>query len=134
MKKELEAEGIRVIADDRDSLSPGRKFNEWEIKGVPLRIEIGPKDLKNSEVTFVRRVDKLKKKIKFENVKNSTISELENIHETMLVNAKKKMNERIVEAKDWNTFMKELNKKQIIKTPWCKENECEDNVKQKSKI
>ena len=57
VKKELESKGYRVEVDDRETLKPGKKYNEWEMKGVPLRIEVGPKDLEKEEVRVVRRVD-----------------------------------------------------------------------------
>ena len=57
VKKELEGKGYRVEVDDRETLKPGKKYNEWEMKGVPLRIEVGPKDLEKEEVRVVRRVD-----------------------------------------------------------------------------
>src|SRR4029077_4416199 len=51
----LTARGLRVLIDDRDSQTPGWKFNEWELRGVPLRMEIGPKDLEKSQVVLARR-------------------------------------------------------------------------------
>ena len=60
VQKELQSRGYRVEVDDRETLKPGKKYNEWEMKGVPLRIEIGPKDLEKNEVRVVRRVDNKK--------------------------------------------------------------------------
>ena len=54
-RRQLEAEGIRVKLDDRDTLSPGFKFNDWELKGVPVRLEIGPRDLENGQCVLFRR-------------------------------------------------------------------------------
>src|SRR5687767_10313686 len=55
IRDELVARGMRVMLDDRDSQTPGWKFNEWEMRGVPLRLEIGPKDLEKSQVVLARR-------------------------------------------------------------------------------
>ena len=56
----LALEGLRVHVDDRDIYRPGWKYNHWELKGVPIRIELGPKDLKNNEVRIVKRLDNSK--------------------------------------------------------------------------
>ena len=53
--KELESKGIRILFDDREKISPGFKFNEWELKGVPIRIEIGAKEIESNELTIFRR-------------------------------------------------------------------------------
>ena len=54
-KKDLQAAGVRVKADTRENYSPGWKFNHWELKGVPIRVEIGPRDMKNNQYVAVRR-------------------------------------------------------------------------------
>lgn len=54
-KKDLQDAGVRVKADMRENYSPGWKFNHWELKGVPIRVEIGPRDMKNSQYVAVRR-------------------------------------------------------------------------------
>ena len=55
MKDQLKKSGIRVHLDDRDNYTPGWKFNNWELKGIPIRLELGPRDLKNNEVRVIKR-------------------------------------------------------------------------------
>ncbi len=71
--QKLRTAGFSVKVDDRDNYSPGWKFNHWELKGVPLRLELGPKDLKNGEVRAVRRVDNEKFQIKWEGLEETVI-------------------------------------------------------------
>jgi prolyl-tRNA synthetase len=67
----LKAAGIKVKVDDRDNYSPGWKYNHWELKGVPLRLEIGPKDVEKGEVRAVRRVDGQKSQLKWDGIAQS---------------------------------------------------------------
>ncbi len=76
----------------------------------------------------------MKRQVKFNSVTDEILKELGAIHDMMYEKAFKKMNSKIVEAKDWKTFMTELNKMQIVKTPWCEIPGCEDKVKEKSGI
>jgi len=71
--QKLRNAGFTVKVDDRDNYSPGWKFNHWELKGIPLRLELGPKDLKNGEVRAVRRVDNEKFQMKWEGIEESVI-------------------------------------------------------------
>ena len=64
IKKKLEKEYLKIILDDRTEYTPGWKFNEWELKGIPLRIEIGPKDIQKKQVVLVRRDNSKKEFIK----------------------------------------------------------------------
>ena len=132
--KLLEDAGVRAELDDRDTHSSGYKYNEWELKGVPIRLEIGPKDYKNEEVRLVRRVDGKKMQVKTVNLIEEAKNQLEDIHNTMLKNADLKMKAKIKKARNWKEFMLELNKMQIVETPWCKNSKCEDDVKETSGI
>ncbi len=75
--------GIRAEADLRDHVSPGWKFNHWELKGVPLRLELGPRDVAKGEVVLVRRNDGAKKVVKAKDIVESVQTELLAIHESM---------------------------------------------------
>ncbi len=130
----LSEQNYRVIYDDRDNTSTGRKFNEWEIKGVPIRLELGPKDLAKNETRLARRVDKFKKQVKLDDLMSELKIQMKEVHSIMYKKAKDKMDNKIKEALDWKTFMVELNKMQVVKTPWCKNVKCEDEVKEKSGI
>jgi prolyl-tRNA synthetase len=85
LRAELKKGSIRTKVDDRDEKSPGFKFNEWEVKGIPLRIEIGPKDLEKNQVTVVRRDTNAKEAIALSTFDVSFVnSELQNIQQSLL--------------------------------------------------
>jgi prolyl-tRNA synthetase len=121
-----------VNLDDREDYSPGWKFNEWELKGVPLRIEIGPKDLENNQAVMVRRDNGEKTKVKL----NEVSKEIQKIFEKMEMNlfnkAKKFLTDNIVERSGWNEFAKAIKEKKVVKTLFCGEPECEDWIKDKT--
>ena len=134
LKDELEKAGIRVEIDDRETHSSGFKYNEWELKGVPIRLEVGPKDYEKNEVRLVRRVDGKKMQVEQSKLVEEAKNQLDDIHKTMLSKADAKMKKKIVKARTWKDFMLELNKMQIVETPWCKNPKCEDDVKERSGI
>jgi len=128
VKNNLEKIGIRVFLDNRN-YSAGFKFNEWELKGVPLRIEIGPKDVEGKEITYARRLDGKKGKIK--------LSELKKVRE-LLDNIQKEMHEKSKKFTKGSiqtvSSMNELkNVKAVARTNWCGSSECHDNIKFESK-
>ena len=116
--KELTAAGIRVTVDDRDNYHPGWKFNHWELKGVPLRFEVGPKEVQNNEVRVVRRVDGDKLQLKRANLAQDTTNMLEAIQKQMFDKAKQNMSNKIKTANDWKTFMTHLNAGNAVLVPW----------------
>lgn len=120
----------RIECDTRESYTPGYKFNEWEMKGVPIRIEIGPRDIENGECVLVRR-DTLKKiTVKLEEIETKLGEVLENIQENMYNECKKNMEKRTSIAENLNEFVKKINTNQgFIETMWCGKQECEDKIK-----
>ena len=100
IKKELE-KSFRVHLDDRETYSPGWKFNEWELKGIPLRIEIGPKDVEKDQVVLARRDLNTKKPIKQIHIKKEVEALLDTIQKSLFTKAKKLLNDNIVEVKPW---------------------------------
>lgn len=131
---ELVKHDLRVELDDRPQYSAGWKFNDWEMKGVTLRIEVGPNDLEKNEFRLVRRVDNMKKQVKVEDVLAQVKLQLEEAHQVMYKNAQKKIFGNIVRALNWTEFMNVLNSCKIVETPWCEESECEDRVKERSGV
>ena len=130
---QLKQNDIRVKVDDRTNYNPGWKFNHWEVKGVPIRIEIGAKDIQNNEARVVRRFDGLKYQESLDTIVPKIVSELEFIQESMYQKAVEERDSRISKATTWDVFMTELNKRNIIETPWCDQVACEKNVKERSK-
>lgn len=124
--------GLRVEADLRDNYSPGWKFNHWELKGVPLRIEIGPKDMANQQVVAVRRDTGSKTTVEMKGLTNSLTSLLETIQAAMLQKATEELKQHMVFCTDWSAFCDNLENKNIIQAPFCGREECEDRIKDES--
>ncbi|XP_033310719.1 bifunctional glutamate/proline--tRNA ligase isoform X2 [Bombus bifarius] len=129
---ELSKDSLRVKADYRSNRTPGWKFNHWELKGVPVRIEVGPKDLNKNQVTFVRRDNSERVFAKRPDVVTALHTLLTNIQADMLSKAKKNLNEHIKRADNWNEFCSYLNEKNILLSPFCGESSCEDKIKRDS--
>ena len=130
---DLKKAGIRAKVDSRINYKPGWKFNHWEVKGVPIRLEIGSKDLENKEVRVVRRFDGKKFQLSTEGIGEKLLDEFDTIQKEMFEKAVRERDERIKKASDWETFMSELNQKNLILTPWCEGEECEEKAKERSK-
>ncbi len=125
----LKAMGIRAKADMRDA-SPGWKFNEWEMKGVPIRIEVGPRDIENNQAVLVRR-DKLEKEfISLTDLPNIVNGLLTTIQSDMLEASKKRRDARIVEADSVEGILKGVDGHNFVKAGWCGCRECEDKIKE----
>jgi len=121
-----------VILDDRDDYRPGWKFNEWEMKGVPLRIEIGPKDIEKKQVVLVRRDTNEKEFVKLSQLDKKIKDTLEDIQNSLFNKAKKFLNSNVVEANNWNDFLKYIKSRKLIKASFCGNVKCEDEIKDKT--
>ena len=88
LKAELEAAGLRVELDDRDTSSAGWKFNEWEMKGVPVRLELGPRDIENGVAMSMRRDTLEKKPLQLDGIADTVKALLDDIHNTMFEQAR----------------------------------------------
>ena len=130
IKKTLEKNRLRTRIDLREEYTPGWKYNYWELKGVPIRIEIGPKDVKKKQVVLVRRDTKEKLMVK----DSLVLKTLENLLEKIQQNLKKKaqayFKSFISEARDSKTLKKILEEKGgFVRVNWCGNAECADNIK-----
>lgn len=131
IKHNLNKKGFRAIVDDRE-YSPGYKFNDWEMKGVPLRIEIGPKDLEKDQAILVRRDNKDKQETKINKIDSETKKIFEDIHKNLYQKAEKVLNESIVEASTMDQVIETINNQKIAKTYWDGTQESEDWIKEKT--
>lgn len=130
----LEAAGVRSHIDERDGYSPGWKFNDWELKGVPLRIEFGPKDSANHVVTASRRdVDKDKQTIPITEIGTKVPALLEEIQASLFEKADKAYREHRKQITSWDDFVPALNDKCVCIIPHCLGGKCEDEIKELSK-
>jgi prolyl-tRNA synthetase len=127
-----ELEDIRVKVDWRDE-RPGFKFNEWELKGVPLRIEVGPRDLAKGEATVVRRLDRLKKQVPLSELALTIPAMLEKIQEALLARAREFREQHTVRLDSLDALVKFFDTEiGFVVTPWCGRAEDEQTVKEKT--
>jgi len=118
-----------VKIDDREDYSPGWKYNEYELKGVPIRIEIGPKDIEKDQVIIVRRDTGIKSIIKTNQLKKTIKALLETIQGSLLTKARKYLNESIKEVSTWEEFEEGIKNKKLILANFCGTTNCEDMIK-----
>lgn len=120
----------RVKLDDRDKM-PGWKFAEYEMKGVPVRLEIGPKDIENNQCVLARRDTLEKTIVSLDDVEESIKKLLEKIQSDMLEKARKNRDEHTYTATDLDEFTKVVeNTPGFVKAMWCGDRECEDKIKE----
>ena len=130
LKKKLEKD-FRIEVDARDQVSPGFKFNDCELKGIPVRIEIGPRDIENGECILVRRDTLEKTTVKLEELSTKLKEMLEDIQDNMFKICQKRLEEKTQIAINLEEFEEKLNENQgYIKTMWCGNTECEDKIKE----
>jgi len=132
IKKELEEENISYKVDDREG-RPGFKYFEWERKGVPLRLEIGPKDVAKNSVVVVERLQGKKEFVQDENLISFVKTSLLNIQNTLFENSKKFRLENTREVSDYEEFKKVMDKKPgFIFTHLCLDKNCEEKIKEET--
>ncbi len=131
IKKQLELKSIRVHIDDRNELSPGYKFNDWEMKGVPLRIEIGPKDILKQKVVVAKRYNKEKIDLKFEEIEKIDLI-LNEIQTKMLEAAREEAKSNTLNISDYSEFKEKIGKGGFFNAYWCGRQECEEKIKEET--
>ncbi len=125
----LEGSSVRTYIDDRSQYTPGWKYNEWEMKGVPVRVEIGPKDVQSKQVTVVRRDIGKKEAIGRETAGQSIVEILEEIQQFLFHRASKSMEELTTMADDMESFKRTLDEKGgFIKAFLCHDESCEEAI------
>jgi prolyl-tRNA synthetase len=125
----LQATGISTLVDKRDHYTPGWKFNEWELKGACIRIEIGPKDLEKNHAVLVRRDEGKKHFVPLDELPARIEQELDQMQKDLFHKAKKFLDENTTHAKDWTAFKKSIDSKHLIYAPWCCTAECAEHIK-----
>lgn len=124
-------EKYRAEIDLRDQYSPGYKFNDWEMRGVPIRVEIGPRDIENGVCVLVRRDTAEKITVKLDEVNNEIDKLLKDIHTNMYNECKVRLENKTSEAHTLDEFIEKMNNNQgFIKAMWCEDVECEDKIKE----
>jgi prolyl-tRNA synthetase len=129
----LKAKGYSVILDNREEYTPGWKFNQWELKGVPIRIELGPRDLKQGQVVMVRRDNGQKTPVKETDVVTTVEKLLQDIQDNLFAKAKALMQEETSIVQSYEEFKKIIcDKGGFIKAAWCGSADCEAKIKEET--
>ena len=129
LKERLAARGVRVVLDDSEN-SPGWKFNEWEMKGVPVRIELGPRDLQAGKCLLARRDTLEKSECALDGAEDAVASLLDEISRTMYERAAARMDRRTVTADSLDALLKGVEGGNFVRAGWCGCRACEDKVKE----
>ena len=134
MVASFKAAGIRVKYDDSDNQRPGWKFAEYELKGVPVRIAVGPRDLENNQVEIARRDTKEKSTVSMEGITETVSQLLLDIQSNLFNRAKKYRDEHITKVDSWDDFISTLDTKAgFVSAHWDGTPETEDKIKEMTK-
>ena len=129
LKERLEARGIRVKLDDSDQ-STGWKYSQYEMKGVPVRLEIGPRDIESGSCVLVSRVSREKNFVSIDNLETEVENMLSFVHDELVQRARTNLAEKTSEARTHEEFLDAAqNKPGFIKAMWCGDVECEEQLK-----
>ncbi len=134
IKNTLKHLDIKIKYDTRTEANPGWKFNEWELAGVPLRLEIGPREINAAEVVAVRRTNRAKEKIKIESLATRLPALLDEIQDEIfhLALTRREANSSMID--DWNEFKKSVDERGgFIYSGWCGNRACEDSIQEETK-
>ncbi|MGI6055557.1 MAG: proline--tRNA ligase [Bilifractor sp.] len=129
VKTALAAAGVRVSLDDSEK-SPGWKFSEQEMRGIPIRIELGPKDIEKGQAVLVRRDTREKTIVPIEEIPDQASALLETIQGDMFRRAKEHLETHIYDATDYDTFCRTIAEKPgFVRAMWCGDEACENKIK-----
>ena len=129
IRRSLESAGIRIHVDDRDEFTPGYKFNDWELKGVPIRIEIGPRDVVKQRMITVTRYNGSKSEVEFADAGRTITDMLDGIQQQMLNRAEEMLADRTVRIDSYDAFKKAAESGGFLSAYWCNRPECEQKIK-----
>jgi prolyl-tRNA synthetase len=130
LRSDLAAAGVRVHLDDRDERNPGFKFNEWELKGVPIRYEIGPNEVDDGEVTVVHRPDGETTTESREDIVRATHDHLDEVYAKLYTSAEQHLEENVREAESRDEILGTIGRHGgYVKTGWCGDEDCETEIK-----
>ncbi|MCG8390557.1 MAG: His/Gly/Thr/Pro-type tRNA ligase C-terminal domain-containing protein, partial [Cytophagales bacterium] len=122
--------GVRIECDLREEYTTGWKFNDWELKGVPLRLEFGPKDAAKDVISYARRDTGEKGTIPLAEISTQVPTLLETIQKDMYDKADKAFREHRLQVTNWDEVVPALDNKNVVIIPHCLDGDCEDRIKQ----
>ena len=130
IRDELVARGVRVMLDDRDTQTPGWKYNEWELRGVPLRLEIGPKDIEKSQVMLARRDTREKSAAAMDGLATHVVGMLDSIQQALFARAIAFRDDHTTHTDSYDEFKQVMEGRPgFVVSPWCGSASCEAQVK-----
>ena len=130
IRDDLVARGVRVMLDDRDTQTPGWKYNEWEMRGVPLRLEIGPKDIEKSQVMLARRDTREKSSAAMDGLAAHVVGMLESIQEALFDRAVAFRDDHTTHTDSYDEFKQIMEGRPgFVVSPWCGSAQCEAEIK-----
>jgi prolyl-tRNA synthetase len=130
IRDSLTARGVRVMLDDRDTQTPGWKYNEWEMRGVPLRMEIGPKDLEKSQVVLARRDTREKSFVPMDGLTAHVEQMLAAIQQALFDRAIAFRTEHTTRTESYAEFRDIMEGRPgFVVSPWCGSTACEAEIK-----
>lgn len=130
IQSRLEKSGVRVELDNREEFTPGWKFSQWEMKGVPLRLEIGPKDIQQNQALAVRRDTREKKSVPWDSLEEQIPQILQDIQKSMFEKAQEFLKNNTYQTDDYQEFQSIMDsKKGLVKAYWCGNTQCEEKIK-----
>jgi prolyl-tRNA synthetase len=130
IRDRLAAAGIRAILDDRDAYTPGWKFAEWELRGVPLRLEIGPRDIEKAQVVLARRDTREKLVAPMDGLEGAVAALLEKIQDALLAAARAFRDQRTTRVSTFAEFARLMEGRPgFVIAPWCETADCEALIK-----
>lgn len=132
IKKELQAESIAAELDDRETYTAGWKFNEWELKGVPVRIEVGPRDLKQKQAVLFRRDTRAKEIVKAATAASAVKKLLDEIQNSLYKKSKQHLENSMVAVKSVAEIAATAKNKKLANGYFCGSAKCEEEVKVKA--
>ena len=128
---QLRKAGIRVHLDDRDTFTPGWKFSEWEMRGVPVRLELGPKDIEKGQVVLVNRINREKSFVALQELPTELPRLLDQIQTQLLERARAQRDEQTRSAHSHDELIATLNDQRgLVRAGWCGQGGCEKKIKE----
>ena len=131
MVDRLKKEGIRAEADLRDHQTAGWKFNYWETKGVPLRLEVGPMELANGLILAIHRFNGERNNLVTNDVVASVKHQLQDIQQQMFFLARSRRDRTIIDCDNWSILYDTIQARKVAQIPWCETESCEEDIKQR---
>lgn len=133
LKKQLETRGLRVKLDDRDTQKPGFKFHEWELKGVPVRVAVGPRDLEEGTVEIARRDTMTKETISAKDIEATVVNLMDDIQDNLFKKALERRESNVHKVDTWDEFKAQIEKGGFVLAHWDGTTETELKIKEETK-